>query len=165
VGVVRRITLLLPLTALLVGACAGAEDGSTARPPSASSASTGDSSAGASASVPAGAVELTRSGGLAGVHDTLLVRPDGTATVTGRDGRSRPCQVDESALVALRAVDPGSLGSAAESSGPRIADGFTYALRTQTGSVTVTEGQTGGRRPELLEAAAAVFAGCSVSPS
>jgi hypothetical protein len=163
VSVVRPVTLLLPLAALLVGACAGGEAGLPARPPSASSASPGDGSAGASA--PAGAVRLTRSGGLAGVHDTLLVGPDGTATVTGRDGRSRPCQVDEPALAALRAVDPSRVGSAEESSGPRVADGFTYELRTPSGAVTVTEGQTGGRRPELLEAAAAVFAGCAVSPS
>lgn len=121
---------------------------------------------GAKAPMPIGALVVTRSGGIAGFHDTLRIATDGSATVTRPEGSSMPCRVDASSLARLRAirlaaVDPVSPSSSA--GGHVVADGLTWSVRSTAGRATVSEGQSGGLRRELIAAAAAVFASCRVA--
>ena len=143
----RRASLLLlvPLVAALAASCGGTDSTTPAddRAPSTTPR----------------AVELRRTGGLAGVDDTLRLSADGRASLTRRDGASTDCRVDRAVTERLWSVDLAALGPP-PSGGPRVADGFVYRVRSGGHDVTVADGETGGRRAELVDAAAAVFAAC-----
>jgi hypothetical protein len=62
----------------------------------------------------------------------------------------------------LRSADLAGLGPAAVDAMP---DGFVYTVRSGGRSVSVTEGETSGRRVALLDAAAAVVSSCVASRS
>ena len=105
----------------------------------------------------ASAMVVERSGGIAGFHDVVEIAADGTAKVTTRNGGTRTCTVDPAVIAALRAIDLAAVGS-----GPPkvpIADGFTYVVRTSTGSASAGDGDA-GIRAEFAAAAAAVIASC-----
>ncbi|MDQ1629216.1 MAG: hypothetical protein QOI54_2960 [Actinomycetota bacterium] len=152
-------TLALPLLlALVLGACgngsatsttSGADGSDTA--PSSTAAPSGDGSGGA-------VLEVTRSGGIAGVRDVVRVAADGTAAVSSRDGRRRSCRPAAADLARLRQMDLSAL-DALPSSAP-VPDGFVFRVRSSGGAAVVGEGESNGRRADLLDAAAAVVAAC-----
>jgi hypothetical protein len=86
----------------------------------------------------AGPVTYERGGGIAGRRDRLVVRPDGSATLTVRD-RSKPVKLTGKELDALAAdlesADLGSLPSESTSERP-VPDAFGY--RVSYGGDTVT---------------------------
>lgn len=90
---------------------------------------------------PAVQVVLTKSGGIAGLKDTVTVTPDGHWTKVDRSGASRTGQLTAADLDRLRrlAADP-RLTAEATATGPATmcADAFTYQLTvgpTTTGYV------------------------------
>lgn len=114
---------------------------------------------GTSTGTAATVVVVTRTGGLAGVKDTLRLEGSGSVTLTARDGSRKRCQVDGGIARRLRAVDLGSLGPP-PGGGRRVADGYVYRVRAGGREAVVSDGETGGRRAELVDAAAAMFAAC-----
>ncbi|MFF0062047.1 protealysin inhibitor emfourin [Streptomyces sp. NPDC005279] len=156
------------LAAVLTAGCAGgggagspspAESAGTspAPPASAGTATPASTPASASASAnPAPArplVGVTVTGGIAGVHNTLLVQDDGTYTTSSRTGPARTGRMTPAELAALRrALEKADFAHLPrEATGSPIADGFTYRL-TYAGHTVTTDDTT--RLPALR----AVFA-------
>ncbi|MET7470191.1 hypothetical protein ACFYON_11445 [Micromonospora sp. NPDC005686] len=84
-------------------------------------------------------VVLVKSGGIAGVKDTVTVRPDGQWTKTDRTGAAQEGRLATADLTRLQQLttDPRLAAETAETKGPdNCADGFTYRL-------TVGPAQTG----------------------
>ncbi|MFR9776697.1 protealysin inhibitor emfourin [Micromonospora sp. MS34] len=80
---------------------------------------------------PAVRVVLTKSGGIAGVEETVTVQPDGHWTRGDRSGASRTGQLSDADLDRLRrlAADPRLPAEAtATTPAPMCADAFTYRL-------------------------------------
>lgn len=95
------------------------------------SASTTPSPGGDPASHPPGVeVVLTKSGGIAGLQETVTVRPDGHWTRVDRGGTSRTGQLDAKDLDRLRQLtaDRRLATEATDTSAPMCADAFTYQL-------------------------------------
>lgn len=112
--------------------------------------------------VPASAMVVERSGGIAGFHDVADIAADGSAQVTSRNGVTRSCTPDPVTLDRLREFDLAAVGS-----GPPkvpIADGFTYVVRTERGSASAGDGDT-GIRAAFAAAAAAVISSCLANVS
>ena len=105
----------------------------------------------------AGALVITRTGGIAGVNDVVQVNADGTAQLTTRTGGTSSCTPSPTALEALRAIDLAAVGSGP--SKPGMPDGFAYEVRSASGSATASDGDV-GIRAELAAAAAAVVSSC-----
>jgi hypothetical protein len=83
------------------------------------------------AALPAVEVMLTKSGGIAGLTDTVTVRPDGRWTKVDRSGASRDGQLAAADLDRLRrlAADPRlSAEAAATVPATMCADAFSYRL-------------------------------------
>lgn len=156
------------LAAVLTAGCAGgdgagspspAESTGTSPAPSASASAATSTPASASASAsanPAPArplVGVTVTGGIAGVHNTLLVQDDGTYTTSSRTGPARTGRMTPAELAALRqALEKADFAHLPrEATGSPIADGFTYRL-TYAGHTVTTDDTT--RLPALR----AVFA-------
>ncbi|SBT48734.1 protealysin inhibitor emfourin [Micromonospora auratinigra] len=100
--------------------------------PLAGCAQAGDTPTVADATAPSAVqVVLTKSGGIAGLADTVTVRPDGHWTRVDRSGASRTGQLTGPDLDKLRqlATDP-RLASEATTTAPATmcADAFTYRL-------------------------------------
>ncbi len=87
-GVALAAIAALPVATLVLAGC-GAAAGSPGPAPSTTRAA---------------ALVLTRTGGIAGFHDTLRVASDGTATLTRRSGPASTCRVEAAALTRLRAL-------------------------------------------------------------
>ncbi|MEV0429815.1 hypothetical protein [Micromonospora sp. NPDC050495] len=100
--------------------------------PLAGCARTGDEPAGPGpAALPAVEVVLTKSGGIAGLSDTVTVRPDGRWTKVDRSGVSRSGQLTAADLDRLRqlAADPRLAAEATATVPPTMcADAFSYRL-------------------------------------
>jgi hypothetical protein len=101
-----------------------------------------------------------RTGGIAGVQDRLVVRADGRATVTHRDGeRGRLAPGRTRAVrVALRRARLETLARAYRPKGV-VNDGFVYVLRSAGHTVRVEEGAEGVplRLRRLLSAVGALL--------
>ncbi|MGI5244025.1 hypothetical protein [Dactylosporangium sp. CA-139066] len=92
-------------------------------------------------------VTFTRTGGLAGNNDKLVVHPDGSYTITTRQGsKDGKLTADELAALkaALASVDFNKLPTAND--GGAVADGYTY---TVTYSGRQIEAKDGGIPPAL----------------
>ena len=101
-----------------------------------------------------GVLTVTRTGGLAGVHDTWVVRPDGTVTRAGRRGgpvTGTLGPADRAELAGLLA-DP-ALWTVRSSDGSRCADGFVWTLSDGTRRATLDDC---GDRPAGVPLARAV---------
>ncbi|WP_405998543.1 hypothetical protein [Streptomyces sp. NBC_00829] len=132
---------------------------SPSAPPSTSQAPGGTASPTASAPTPATPartlVEMTVTGGIAGVRNRLVVRDDGTYTTSSKAGPGGAGRMTPAELTKLR----GALEKAdfarlpSESHGSPVADGFTYRI-TYAGH-TVTTDDT-ARVPALREVFAAL---------
>jgi hypothetical protein len=121
------------------------------------------STPGGSKAAPASELVVVRTGGFAGVHDTVQIAADGTAQVTGETGETSGCTPDPSALARLRAIDLTAVGSAP----PKhpIADGFTYSVMSADGSASAGDGDNEGIRAEFVAAAAGVVTSCLANQS
>lgn len=102
---------------------------------------------------------IKRSGGIAGIQDTLVVRPGGRATLTHRGGaRERLTPADTRVLRAtLRASDFRTLDALYEpKGGVVVSDGIDYVFRAGGHTVAVKELAEGvPARLERLKRAAA----------
>jgi hypothetical protein len=105
---------------------------------------------------PAGSLVITRTGGIAGVNDVVQIAADGTAQMTSKSGETHACTPSRTALDQLRAIDLAAVGSAPSKP---IPDGFTYEVRSASGTASAGQGDA-GIRAELVAAAAAVIASC-----
>jgi hypothetical protein len=133
--------------ALLLTACGGSDTTSTATTSS-------KPTSGATSS----AIVIVRTGGIAGVLDTVRVAADGSAQLTSKTGKSRACTPSAASLDRLRAIDLSAVGTASKR--PQMADGFNYSVKSGAASATAGEGDDDSRRAELVDAAAAVIATC-----
>jgi hypothetical protein len=109
----------------------------------------------------ASAIVVTRSGGIAGFHDVVEVAADGTARVTTKNGETHACTPSAAALGELRAIDIATVGTGQS----KIADGFTYEVRTSGVVATAGDGDNVGIRAAFVRAAAAVVSSCLASGS
>jgi hypothetical protein len=186
--VLRRpaTTLAVPLVlALALSACGGSSTSTTAS--SGSATSPGPTSAPASPTSPPPAtggppsppqspgggsggdgggsgsafLEVTRSGGIAGVRDVVRVAADGTGKMLNRQGGQRTCRPPAAAVNRLRRMDLAAVAALPSPTGV-VNDGFVFSVRSPAGAATVGQGDKNGRRADLLSAAAAVISSCVV---
>ena len=106
---------------------------------------------------------IVRTGGLAGVDDTVQIAPDGTAQVTSNAGETFDCTPDPTALARLRAIDLVAVGAAPPKN--PIADGFNYAVTSARGSASAGDGDNAGIRAEFVAAAGGVVTSCLANTS
>jgi hypothetical protein len=151
--------LAVALLTLTLAACSDGGDAGGAAGGATSAAASGGASTGASTSAgpetdpgasantggSATAVDalvtFSRTGGLAGVNDTLVVRPDGSYTAQTRQGsRSGKLSADElNALkAALASADLSKLPTANDNGG--VADGYTYTITYGGRQITAKDG-------------------------
>jgi hypothetical protein len=169
----RLAAAAVPLVlALGLSACGGsstttastgsdAGSGASSAPPASGnpSATGGPPVSPSSAASPTGDfLEITRSGGIAGVRDIVRVASDGTAKLVTRDGRAKTCRPAADDVRRLRQLDLAAMD--ALPSGAPVADGFVFSVRTTHGAAAVGDGDKRGRRAEVLDAAATVVATC-----
>lgn len=105
---------------------------------------------------------ITRTGGIAGVHDVVQVEADGSASVSEKSGEISACTPAPEAVGRVRAVDLSTLGPAPSKT--PIMDGFGYEIAGETGIASVGDGDTGAHG-ELLAAAAEVVSSCLLTRS
>ncbi|MGR6322473.1 hypothetical protein Q2K19_13245 [Micromonospora soli] len=119
--------LLLPVSACARTGEPAADGPAVTAPPSASATPT---EGGGTAGRPGVEVVLTKSGGIAGLTDTITVRPDGRWTRVDRAGTARTGQLDAADLDRLRRLtaDPRLAAEATATSTTMCADAFTYQL-------------------------------------
>jgi hypothetical protein len=87
-------------------------------------------------------VTIERSGGVAGIHDTLVVRPDGTGTLTARDGTTRQLSAEETTAVvaAMRElVFAGLERRYGPPQGTMVSDGIDYTFSAWDDTIVVEE--------------------------
>ncbi|MEU9010391.1 protealysin inhibitor emfourin [Streptomyces sp. NPDC048479] len=145
----RRGTAGVLLAAALTAGCAGG--GGAGSPGPAESASASPAPSPSATPAPARPlVGMTVTGGIAGVHDTLAVRDDGTYTTSSRTGPARTGRMTPAELTELRtALEKADFARLPrKATGSPIADGFTYRL-TYAGHTVTTDDTT---RPPALRA-------------
>ena len=106
---------------------------------------------------PTSSITITRTGGIAGMHDEVVIAPDNAAHVTQKSGVTSACTPSVAAIDRVRAFDLSALGP--PPSKTPIMDGFGYDIVTESGHVSVGDGDTGAHG-ELLSAAAEVVSSC-----
>jgi hypothetical protein len=87
-------------------------------------------------------VTIERSGGVAGIHDTLVVRPDGTGTLTASDGTTRQLSAEETTAVvaAMRElVFAGLERRYGPPQGTMVSDGIDYTFSAWDDTIVVEE--------------------------
>lgn len=126
-GVLRRLAIL----ALAVAALAGCGPAASPSGGSASSGSPSPATASISPSALPGPVTVSRSGGIAGVNDTLTIAPDGGWTFRDRTGKTQNGHLSEAQRAELAALlaDPTVGREARQAPGnPPCMDAFVYQL-------------------------------------
>jgi hypothetical protein len=141
---------------VLVAAVAVAACGGTTVTESPSSQTNAPSSQAAS-DAPTSPITITRTGGIAGLHDEIVIAPDNSAHVTQKTGVMSACTPSVAAIERIRAMDLSALGP--PPSKTPIMDGFGYEIATDSGRASVGDGDT-GPHGELLAAAAEVVSSC-----
>ena len=111
---------------------------------------------------PATRITITRSGGIAGVHDVVEIAPDRSVTVTRKAGQPATCTPTPEAIDRLFSFDLATLG--APPSKVPIADGFNYEVVTGAGSASVGDGDE-GVHGELLRVANEIVTSCLATVS
>jgi uncharacterized protein YceK len=138
----RRFALALAVL-LVLGGCAG-----TTGPAASGSAAAGSAAA-------AVTVTLVRTGGFAGVHDTVTINPDGTWQASGRAGNPRTGTLTDEQRDTLRklAGDPQLAGEATRSQAPtRCADVYVYVLTVNGTRVGFVDCPTDADPPQAARA-------------
>ncbi|WP_141714917.1 protealysin inhibitor emfourin [Micromonospora rhizosphaerae] len=98
---------------------------------------------------------LEKSGGIAGVRDTVTVEPDGRWTVVDRSGASRTGQLSAADLERLRqlAADPRLAAETGSTTKPTsCADSFTYLLTVDGTTTGYVDCPTDASRPAATAA-------------
>ena len=121
------------------------------------------STPGGSSATTASELVVVRTGGIAGVHDTVQIAADGTAQVSSNAGQAFACTPDPAALARLRAIDLAAVGTAPPKN--PVADGFNYAVTSAGGSASAGDGDNEGIRAEFVAAAASVVTSCLANKS
>ncbi|MFJ8130936.1 hypothetical protein [Streptomyces hydrogenans] len=130
-----------------VGGCADADGGGSAPggtvSPGTASGATADPRSGAVL------VEVAVSGGYAGVDNRLVVREDGSWTLTSRRGEPRTGRMTSEGLAELRDAlrDPAYARVPERPSDPPVADGFRYSVTYDHRLVVAGDGD----RPAALQ--------------
>jgi hypothetical protein len=153
----RKATTTLSALLAAAIACAGCGGSTVTEGPALPSSSP------AASDVAVSDLVITRTGGFAGVHETLHIAPDGTVQFTDGAGRTFGCTPDQAAVDRVRAIDLAAVGSG-PSKNP-IADGFNYVVTWAGRTASASDGENVGLRAELLAAAAAVLASCLATRS
>jgi hypothetical protein len=156
----------IALLGVFVAAVALASCGGSAMSEGPALPSTGASPTGSdvpSDAAPASEMVVVRTGGFAGVHDTVVIAADGTAQLTSKTGESSGCTPDPAALDRLRAIDLAAVGSGMPKT--PIADGFAYSVTSAGVSASAAEGDNVGIRAAFLAAAAGVVTSCLATQS
>jgi hypothetical protein len=87
-------------------------------------------------------VTIERSGGEAGIHEWLVVRPAGTGTLTSRDGTTRKVSADETTGV-VAAMSELVFGGLERRYGPpegtMVSDGIDYTFSAWEDTIVVEE--------------------------
>lgn len=135
---------LVLVAAISLASCGGAAVSESPAQPDASDAAASE-------------LTITRTGGIAGVHDVVQIEPDGSASVSQRTGVISACTPSQAAIDRVRAIDLATLGPAPSKT--PIMDGFGYEIVGASGTAAVGDGDT-GQHGELLAAAAEVVASC-----
>jgi hypothetical protein len=97
-------------------------------------------------------VMVSRSGGIAGVADTITVEPAGQWTRTGRAGERRSGQLtdDQRARLSDLATDPRLVAESAGSRAPtKCRDAFNYALEVGSIHVNYVDCPADAGRPDV----------------
>lgn len=148
------ITGFIVVAAISLAGCAGSAGTGSFSPAPTAAATEGGTPTG---DPQPSALLVTRTGGIAGVHDEVKVAVDGTAEVTSDNGETRPCTPNTAAVERLRAFDLAAVGSGPPS---QVADGFTYSVRSGSGTATAGDGESEGIRADFVRAAAEVVETC-----
>jgi hypothetical protein len=148
---------LAVVAGLALAGCGGAAVTESPSTPSNAPGSPGSSD------VPAESITITRTGGIAGMHDVVVIAPDNSPQLTQRDGVVRTCTPSQAAIDQIRATNLAALGP--PPSKIPIMDGFGYEVVTSSGRASVGDGDSGAHG-ELLSAASEVVSSClaNVSP-
>lgn len=148
------------LGVLLAAGCAsgeGADDGgdSTRAEPSAPTTPAPTTPAPTTPAAARPLVHVTVTGGIAGVHNDLLVRDDGTYTTSTKTGPKGSGRMTPAELAELRrALEKADFARLPrEATGSPVADGFTYRI-TYAGHTVTTDETT--RLPALRDVFAAL---------
>lgn len=134
----RPIGLMIVASLVFLAACAGGTGRSAVETPSPSAAGP--------------VVSLTRTGGLAGVNDGVVIEADGTWSATDRTGANRTGRLsdEQRASLARLANDPGFAAESAQTRGPtRCADAYTYDLTVRSVRVSFVDCPTDADRPRI----------------
>jgi hypothetical protein len=126
-------------TALLLAGTGACGSGDT---PGSGAGTASSSATSASADYP---ITLTRTGGIAGFADRVVVTEDGRATAAATSGatsKGGPCLLDEAALEELSALARPVTGTATTT--PAHPDDLVVVLETPHGSARLTETQLSG---------------------
>ncbi len=104
-------------------------------------------------------VSWARSGGIAGLADSVSVRPGGQVVARGRRSGARRFRISSRRLAMLRGlVRAADLPGNADLGGPSCCDQFSYVVATPGHRVTWTDGAKVPRRILRLESALAALA-------
>jgi hypothetical protein len=135
------------LAALVTAGCAGVPgtaDQSPSQSPPPASPSTAPSVPSPSPSTPDPGqvlVSYVRQGGIAGFRDELVVRPDGSYTVTSRNRSAASGKLTPAELAELRrALQDANFAGLPTDSPLQIADGFTHVVRYGGRQVSAGDG-------------------------
>jgi hypothetical protein len=124
-------------------------------------AQTGAGMSGSSSSPADPVVTLVRTGGFAGLHDRVVIGPDGTWTATDRAGKQRSGRLTDPQRDELRrlAADPRLLHEAARAQdSTHCADAYEYALTVNDTRVSFLDCPTDADLPQAARAVIALVA-------
>ncbi len=94
----RNVAALLPCLALLAGCGTASVSGGGSATTAGSPPSTSGTTSPGPASFP---LTVSRTGGIAGFNDTIVIRADGQATVSAKQGAATSCRIGADALATL----------------------------------------------------------------
>ncbi|WP_446217218.1 protealysin inhibitor emfourin [Micromonospora sp. IBHARD004] len=120
-------------------------------------ATPGAPASGTASATLAARVVLTKSGGIAGLRDTVTVEPDGRWTVADKTGATRSGQLSSADLDRLRQLTADSrlAGETAATTAPsNCADAFTYQLTVGERTTGYVDCPTDPARPAATAAVA-----------
>jgi hypothetical protein len=173
------IVLAVGAVAAVLGGCgpqgagatgaSGTTVGTTAGVPSSTSGTT-EPGAGRMTAGLSTPLVMTRSGGIAGVQDRLVVRPDGTFTATSRGKAPVTRQLTEAEQAAVvAAVAAADLPMLARLQTPRTAGGaendvFSYVVQAEGSSVAASQSRVAPALQRLLDVLQPLFAAPAATP-
>lgn len=143
------VTSIMLLAVVLASvACAGAEDA-----PAQDTGTVEDGQSEPGDATLAAELRFVRSGGFAGVHQELVVHPDGTVSVAVDGGSPQPVEVSADQVARLGTLieetDLGRLDAEPEDE-VDVADDFTYELQYGEQHVAVADSDLGEPYPPLI---------------